>query len=308
MGYPAFMTEPKKGGSLYLVATPIGNMGDITQRALEVLGRVSLIAAEDTRVTGRLLALHGISGRLVSFFEHNETARTERILGLLAEGSDAALVTNAGTPAVSDPGYRLVREAAAAGFDVVPVPGACAAIAALSASGLPTDRFAFEGFLPRKGRARSERIDAIARYRGTVILYESPLRLEVTLEDLMSVLGDAPCVVAREMTKTHEEFVRGNLSHALARFRAVAARGEATILIDTRGLAESSVEEARSDAEKACRELMAQGVLKDREIAQDLARRFKISRSEAYRLVLSIKKDLIGDESVEDEEVDQPKV
>jgi len=224
-------------GRLVLVATPIGNLGDVTPRAAAALRDADVVAAEDTRRTGRLLqALHiDARGRLVSLFEHNEARRTpELVARMTRDHADVVLVSDAGTPAISDPGHVLVREAIAAGIEVVVVPGPCAAIAALAGSGLPTDRFLFVGFPPRKkGRARW--MAGLADERGSVVLYESPLRLGRTLRDLAGALGgERPAAVARELTKLHEEFVRGTLTSLAARYADRPPKGEVVVVVGGR--------------------------------------------------------------------------
>jgi 16S rRNA (cytidine1402-2'-O)-methyltransferase len=208
-------------GVLYVVATPIGNLGDLTARARQVLSDVDLIAAEDTRETRRLLTHLGISKRLVSYHDHNESAAARRLLEVLSQGQDVALVSDAGTPMVSDPGYTLIAAASEAGIRVVPIPGASAAICALSAAGLPSDRFLFVGFPPRAGTQRRAWIRSLAAEPGTLILYESGKRAAETLADLSSVLGEGRrVVVARELTKRFETFLRGSareLAERLAR-------------------------------------------------------------------------------------------
>lgn len=200
-------------GTLWLVATPIGNLSDLTPRAIEILGRVALVCCEDTRRTGRLLQHAGVrAARLAVTNEHTEHERIDDVLDVLAGGGDVAVVTDAGTPGVSDPGERLVRAALAAGHTVTAVPGPVAAIVALTISGLPTDRFVIDGFLPRTGRERRSRLAELATERRTVVLYEAPHRIERTITDLAATLGtDRPVAVCRELTKLHEEVVRGTL-------------------------------------------------------------------------------------------------
>jgi len=198
-------------GTLYVVATPLGNLEDVTLRAVRVLREVSLIACEDTRRTSRLLAAHGIQTPTTSYFEHNEEWKGERILEALRQGRDVALVSDAGTPAVSDPGYRLVRDARAAGLAVLPVPGPSAAVAALSVSGLPSDRFLFVGFLPGRRAARRRALEELADREETLVVYESPHRLLEALEDLRAVLGEREAFLCREATKAHEEYRRATL-------------------------------------------------------------------------------------------------
>jgi 16S rRNA (cytidine1402-2'-O)-methyltransferase len=196
-------------GTLYVVATPLGNLEDVTLRALRVLREATLVACEDTRRTAGLLRAHGITTPTTSYFEHNERWKGERILAALREGRDVALVSDAGTPGISDPGYRLVRDARAGAIPVVPVPGPSAAVAALSVSGLPTDRFLFVGFLPARGGARRRALKDLAATRDTLVLYESPVRVVAALADMQEALGDREAFLCREATKLHEEYVRG---------------------------------------------------------------------------------------------------
>ena len=212
-------------GKLYLVATPIGNLEDISARALRLLREAACIAAEDTRTTGKLLAHYGIRTPMLAYHEHNKLVRIEAVLERLAAG-DVALVSDAGTPGLNDPGYELVRAALAAGFEVCPVPGPCAPVAALAASGLPTNSFIYLGYLPRKSAQRKALLAELTRERRTLIALETPHRLMESLEDIQAVLGDRPLAVARELTKLHEEFVRGSVADAREAFpRSSAARG-----------------------------------------------------------------------------------
>lgn len=217
--------------TLYLVATPIGNLEDITARALQVLREVTLIAAEDTRHTGKLLKHFEISTPQTSFFEHNKRAKLETVLARLSEG-DVALVSDAGTPALNDPGYELVRAALDAGHKVSPIPGPSAPIAALVASGLPTDRFLYLGYLKRKHGDRKRQLDEVQKLPYTLIFLETPHRLLAALSDLQAVLGDRNIAVARELTKLHEEIFRGKISEALTYFNVHPLKGEITLVID----------------------------------------------------------------------------
>jgi 16S rRNA (cytidine1402-2'-O)-methyltransferase len=219
-------------GTLFLVATPIGNLGDLTTRAAETLARVNFVICEDTRHTGNLLASLGLKKQTVSLPAFAEKARTGAILERLEAGEEAALVTDAGMPAVSDPGEFLVAAALEAGHRVVPIPGANAVLAALSASGLPTSRFHFLGFLPRKGPERRAMLDEVAGLRASLVLFESPHRVGDTLGDLAEALGDRRAAVARELTKLHEEFVRGRLSELVARYAGEAPRGEVVLVVE----------------------------------------------------------------------------
>lgn len=216
--------------TLFLVATPIGNLKDITLRALEVFKSVPLIAAEDTRRTRKLLTHYQITTPVVSYFEHNRATRIPQLIQQLQHGDSLALVTDAGTPGVSDPAYKLIRAALEKGIKVEAIPGPSAALAALVSSGLPTDRFLFEGFLPaRKGRKK--RLEALRELDATLIFFESSQRLVRTLRDCFAVFGDRPAVVARELTKIHEEVIRGTLSEVLSYFNHTPPRGECTLLI-----------------------------------------------------------------------------
>ncbi|HLV43532.1 MAG TPA: 16S rRNA (cytidine(1402)-2'-O)-methyltransferase [Aggregatilineales bacterium] len=217
-------------GTLYIVPTPIGNLEDITLRALRVLREASLIAAEDTRTTGRLLAHFDIHTPQTSYHEHNKLAKLDAILDALTVG-DVALVSDAGTPGLSDPGYELIRAALEAGVRVVPLPGPSAVIAALVASGLPTDSFAYLGFLPRKRKARREALDALRDTPHTLVFYEAPHRLLESLQDIETVLGPRPVAVARELTKLYEEIWRGPVAGAVEHFTANPPRGEITLVV-----------------------------------------------------------------------------
>ncbi|MBI4592773.1 MAG: 16S rRNA (cytidine(1402)-2'-O)-methyltransferase [Candidatus Rokubacteria bacterium] len=221
-------------GTLYVVATPIGNLEDISARALRALREVALVACEDTRRTRALLSHFDIHVPTVSYYEHNKLARGPQILRQLAEGKSVALVTDAGTPGISDPGGLLVREARAAGIPVVPVPGPSAVVTALSAAGVPADRFVFDGFLPVKPGRRLNRLKALREMETTVVLYESPHRILAALEAIREVFGEAPIVVARELTKQFEEIVSAPASSHLERLRAGAIRGEFTLVIPAR--------------------------------------------------------------------------
>lgn len=224
-----------KGGKLYLVSTPIGNLEDITLRAIKVLRYVDLIAAEDTRKARQLLARYQVKVPLTSFFEHNEPAKTGALIKRLLNNQDIALISEAGTPGVSDPGFRLIRQAIEHGIEVVPVPGPSAHVAALVCSGLPTDSFHFFGFLPPKGAKRKKRLEEIKELRGTIILYEAPHRLLRTLHDIKDCCGDRQIVVAREMTKIYEEVVRGEITAVLEGLRGKKIRGEITLVVAGRG-------------------------------------------------------------------------
>lgn len=269
-------------GALYLVATPIGNLEDVTLRALRVLREAALVLAEDTRRTRILLERHAIAARPLSLHAHNEAARTAEVLAALAAGRDVALVSDAGTPLVSDPGERLVAAAIAAGHAVVPVPGPSAVLAALAASGLPAVPFAFLGFAPRRAGERAERFAAWCGRPETLVLFESPNRLAATLRALVDALGERPACVARELTKRHEEWARGTLSELAERF-AAGARGEVTIVVGGAPAGEAApaarAEPVDLDARIAALAAAGRGA---REIAVALARETDLPRRELY--------------------------
>jgi 16S rRNA (cytidine1402-2'-O)-methyltransferase len=224
-------TESKKAGTLYLVPTPIGNLGDITSRALEIIKAVELIACEDTRVTGKLLSLYGVKKRMLSYHNFNEQARLPQLLSVLTAGGDVAIISDAGSPGLSDPAYRIIRAAIANGIKISPLPGANSVIPALTASGLPLDRFFFEGFLPQKSAARKNRLAKLRELDHTLIFFESPFRIEKTVADLLEVLGDRPACLAREISKMYEEFIRGKLSEILTQVSQRRLKGEFVIVV-----------------------------------------------------------------------------
>jgi len=282
------MTETK--GTLYLVATPIGNLEDVTQRALRVLGAVDVIACEDTRHTRGLLERFSIRTKTVSYHEHNEQERAAELASMLKEGLSVAVVSDAGTPGISDPGYRLVRAAIEAGASVIPVPGAAAFVAALVASGLPTDEFYFGGFLPSRTHARRARLDALRTLPATLVFYEAPHRIAHALSDARETLGEREAAVARELTKVHEEIVRGRLSELAARFSdgRETARGEMVLVIDRRVIEDEKAgagATTKSVAERVAA-LEAEG-LDSRAALKRAARELGLTRDEAYRRLVS---------------------
>jgi 16S rRNA (cytidine1402-2'-O)-methyltransferase len=274
------------GGALHVVATPIGNLKDLSERAREVLANADFIAAEDTRHTQQLLEAHGIRARLVSVHEHNEAERAAQVLQALAGGANVALVSDAGTPLVSDPGLRIVRAAIEAGFEVRTVPGPCAAIAALSIAGLETERFAFEGFLPAKAAARRTRLAALRGDSRTLIFYEAPHRLGESLEDLSAAFGpDRRAVIARELTKLFESVYRGTLEALAQRARQDAdlQRGELVIVVAG---ASPAAQAQEGEIEHVLGVLLAQLSVSQ---AADLAAALTgTSRNTAYRLALKM--------------------
>lgn len=233
---------------LFLVSTPIGNLGDLTARAIETLKNADVIAAEDTRHTGSLLARLGVTARMVSYHDHNEGKRAAELLPLLEAGRNVAVVSDAGTPGVADPAFDLVRAAVERDIPVVPVPGPSAVLAALCASGLPTDRFVFENYLPVKPGKRARKLESFKAEARTVIFYESPFRLVRTLNDMKSVFGDIHAVVAREMTKKFETFHRGPVSALIAHFEEHGVKGEITVLFNLRIAPEGGVPEPDEEA------------------------------------------------------------
>ncbi len=275
----------KKKGALYIVSTPIGNREDVTLRALKILQDVDLIAAEDTRKSGKFLSHHGIKNRLVSYHEHNEKKRAPELLGKLLGGTSIALVSNAGTPCVSDPGYRLVAAAIAHKISVIPVPGPSAAMAAMSASGLPTDSFVFIGFPPKKKGKRMQLLAELALESRALIFYESPRRILAFLEEIVSHVGDRPAVLAREMTKLHEEFIRGSVSEILETIKIrTEIKGECTLLVA------GCQKEAAVDLGLVGAEIRAAlGNQKNSvsQIARTIAKKYGLPKNEVYEMALN---------------------
>jgi len=273
------------GGVLYIVATPIGNLEDITLRALRILKEVHLIAAEDTRHTRTLLDRYGIGRPVTSYHEHNEKTKARALVERLKRGQSIALVSDAGTPLLSDPGYRLVREAIKAAIPVVPLPGPSAMTALLSVSGLATDRFVFEGFLPARRGERRERLGALREEKRTMVFYEAPHRLKESLGDLLEILGDREAVMGREITKIHEEFLRGRLSEMRARVESEEPRGEITLAV---GGSEGEAAPAQELITAEIEQLRKKG-LRVKEIAELLGEKFSRPKREIYRLALEKK-------------------
>lgn len=287
------MLEPmNRPATLYLVATPIGNLEDISLRALRVLKEVDLIACEDTRHTARLLTHFGITTPCESHHEHNEASHTRRLLALLLDGKSVALVSDAGTPLLSDPGYALISACRTAGLPVVPVPGPSAAVTALTASGLPTDSFFFVGFLPSRQGLRRKRLQEISAIPATMVFYEAPHRLLAVLEDMVGILGARDACLARELTKIHEEWLRGTLTEILDQLRSRAQiRGEITLVVN-RGTPVSRSAEASWPASitQHLQEEMQRTGASRKEALKTIARQRGISRNDAYRQLLAQKK------------------
>lgn len=281
------LSQPLAPG-LYLVATPIGNLADVTLRAVAVLARADRVLCEDTRHSRTLLAHYGIRARTEPYHEHNAEEMRPRILAALAADERVALISDAGTPLVSDPGYKLVRDAVAAGHKVESVPGPCAAIAALGLAGLPTDTFHFAGFLPPRSAARGRRIAELAAVPATLVFYEAPQRAAETLADLAAVLGDRPAAIARELTKLHEEVVRGSLPDLATRAAAREWKGEIVLLVgppDAQEVADAEIV-ARLDAALATMSL--------RDAARVVSEMLAVPRSRVYDLGLARQRDASG--------------
>ena len=273
-------------GVLYVVATPIGNLEDITLRALRILKEVDLIAAEDTRHTRHLLDHYGIQTALTSYHEHNERTKAQNLVERLQRGENIALVCDAGTPAISDPGYRLVYAALAAGIQVTPIPGPAALVAAISASGLPSDRFVFEGFLPAKPQERKNRLQELRDEGRTLVFYEAPHRLKQTLDDLEQILGERDIVVARELTKLHEEFLRGKIGSVREQLAEREIKGEIALLVQG---APATAAVSEKEIEEEIRRLTVQG-MGVKAISDLLGENYGVSKRQIYRLALALLK------------------
>jgi 16S rRNA (cytidine1402-2'-O)-methyltransferase len=276
-----------ESGVLYVVATPIGNLEDVTRRAERILSEVDLIACEDTRRTRTLLSHLGIKKPLQSYYEPREQERTPQLVELLKQGKNVALVTDGGTPGISDPGYRLVRMAWQEGVSVIPVPGPSAMAAALSAAGLPTDRVSFIGFVPRKKQARRRELEGLSARPDTLVFYESPKRLEAFLSDALEMLGDREAVIFREISKAFEERLGDKLSVLLEEVRRREVKGEATVLIGGKEEAEAISEE---ELKGIIAERLQQG-LSVKDTASDVAAKTGWSKKDVYRLAVEIKRE-----------------
>lgn len=269
---------------LYLVSTPIGNLRDITLRALDILANVDVVLAEDTRVTGKLLSAHGVSAKLERYDEHAGHRVRPKILGALAEGAKVALVSDAGAPLISDPGYRLVKEAAAQGSSVFPVPGASAVIAGLTAAGLPTDRFLFAGFPPTRSAARRTFLEELSHIRATLVFFEGSSRVAQSLADMAQVLGPRPAAVARELTKLHETILRGALDELASDPRLAAPKGEIVIVVGPGQERAASADEA----DTALAEALAR--VGPAEAASEVAKALHLPRRELYARALALRR------------------
>ncbi len=277
---------PMATGTLYIISTPIGNLEDITLRALRILKEVDIVAAEDTRHTRHLLDRYQITTQLTSYHDHNKEEKAPVLVARILEGKSVALVSDAGTPGISDPGYFLINLAADQNIPVVPVPGATAAIAALSVSGLPTDRFVFEGFLPAKQLARIKRLQWLAKEKRTLIFYEAPHKILKTLADILEVFGDRRAVITRELTKVHEETMRGSLSEILKHLQSGQVRGEFTIIVHGESPQPMKQE---IDAAEYLRDLMLHRGLSRKDAVAAAAEELGLPKKEVYRESLRIK-------------------
>jgi len=278
------------GGTLYIVATPIGNLDDLSARATKVLAGVDVVAAEDTRHSGRLLSHLGLQKRLIALHDHNEKDRAAGLLAELAAGRDVALISDAGTPLISDPGYVLVREARASGFSVSPIPGACALVAALSAAGLPTDRFLFVGFLPAKRSGRRSGLESLANEVATLVFYESPHRILESLRDIGEVLGAGrEVVLGREITKTFETFYSGSVGEVLAELEqdAHGTRGEFVVMVRGAEARPGNSEATTMDVDRVLTVLLAE--LPVKKVAKMAAELTGLSKNELYQRALALK-------------------
>ena len=281
------MTEQKKPGTLYVVATPIGNLEDISYRAVRVLKEADLIACEDTRHTAKLLHHYGIDKPTVSYHEHNEAARAEELVAKLTAGLNVAQVSDAGMPGISDPGHRVIKLAIERGVPVVPIPGASALVAALAASGLPTDSFQFLGFLPARSGERRTLLESVRDVQQTTVVYEAPHRIAETMKDIVELLGaERPVVLARELTKVHEEFIRGNAAEVLQRVQH-ELKGEMTLLI---GKGAGEARAAAKDIGRRLAEIMQEQKLDENAALKVVAKEQGISKSEAYRELQRVKR------------------
>ncbi|NVK34219.1 MAG: 16S rRNA (cytidine(1402)-2'-O)-methyltransferase [Rhodobacteraceae bacterium] len=283
-------SAPNLEPALYVVSTPIGNLGDITIRALETLAGAAMIACEDTRVTGTLTHRFGLKTRLLPYHEHNAEKQRPRILEVLERGEAVALVSDAGTPLLSDPGYRLVRDVLAEGYNVVPIPGASAMLAGLVGSGLPSDTVLFAGFLPQKAGQKKTRLQQLATIPSTLVFYESPRRTGATLETMVEILGsERQAAVARELTKRFETFERGTLAELAEHFSGDAPKGEIVILVEP---PEDRPEAAEEDAEALLREAIKEMPVSA--AAKKVAKQTGLDRNELYKQALELKAETSG--------------
>lgn len=279
-------------GTLFIVATPIGNLEDMGQRAWRVLREVDLIACEDTRHTQKLLNRLSFNNRTISYHEHNERERADELIEMLEAGKNIALVSDAGTPLISDPGFRVVNSAVQRGINIVPIPGPSALVTALSASGLPTDQFFFAGFLPARATARRAKLEELRMIPATLIFYEAPRRIASALRDAADVLGNRQAAVARELTKLHEDILRGSLSELAEQLASQPVKGEIVLIIGAGKAEFAAASDGRSPSQRLserARELEQQGI-EPKEALKLAARELGIKRAEAYRMMVAQKK------------------
>ncbi|MCD4721548.1 MAG: 16S rRNA (cytidine(1402)-2'-O)-methyltransferase [Desulfobacula sp.] len=280
------MDHQHSSGTLYIVATPVGNLEDITFRAVKILKQVDLIAAEDTRHSRKLLSHYGIQTKLISCHEHNELSKTPGIIIQLKNGLDVALISDAGTPSISDPGYKLVTAVAKEEISVIPIPGCSAAIAGLSVSGLPTDSFLFLGFLPKKQQKKKQALEAVKNQTPTLIFYESPRRIKPLINSMLNLLGDRKACLAREITKLHEEYIRGNLSDILKTLEEKESiKGECSLFVQGQ-LEEKTINEKELKeiilAKLSTTDLGTSG------LAKQISKEFNLSKKQVYDMILKI--------------------
>lgn len=275
-------------GKLYLVATPIGNLDDITFRAINILKEVDIIAAEDTRHTLKLLNYYKISKPLISYHRHNENVKSEYLINKLIEGKNIAIVSDAGTPGISDPGEEIVKEAIKNNIDVIPIPGACALINSLIVSGLNTKEFSFYGFLPLNKKNREILFEKIKKENKTVILYEAPHKLIKTLNDILIYIGDIDCVIAKEITKIHEEFIREKISNVILKLNQLdKIKGEYVILLDLNNIKEDDSEEIISKTIKEQYQIYENQGLSKKEIIKQIAKNKNVPKNEIYKMFIN---------------------
>ncbi len=280
------MDQQLSSGTLYIVATPVGNLEDITFRAIKILKQVDLIAAEDTRHSKKLLSHYDIRTKLISCHEHNELAKTPGIITQLKSGLDIALISDAGTPSISDPGYKLVTAVAKKNLSIIPIPGCSAAIAGLSVAGLPTDSFLFLGFLPKKQQKQRQALEAIKNQTPTLIFYESPRRIKSLIDNMLTILGDRKACLAREITKLHEEYIRGNLSDILKTLKErEAIKGECSLFVQGQ-LEEKTISE--EELEKIIIARLSTTDLGTSGLARQISKEFNLSKKHVYDMILKL--------------------
>ena len=272
---------------LYICGTPIGNLEDVTYRLIKILNKVDIIAAEDTRKTGKLLNHYDIKTKMISYHEHNAEKRVDQLLDYIQEGLDLALVSSAGMPGISDPGYEVIKEALKLGLEVIPIPGPTALISALVVSGLPTDRFVFEGFLPRQGKKRRQTLRQIKKEKRTIVVYESPYRVKKTLRDLENKIKGRKIALVRELTKMYEEKIYGTCPEILAQLEDREIRGEIVLVIEGRQQAEIETDWQDYDVVEHVKLLMKEGYTKKEAIKQVAAER-GLSRNQVYEKAIAV--------------------